>query len=154
MWFYDVFVCHASEDKETFVRPFAERLRAEHLDVWYDEFSLKIGDSLRRSIDAGLSRSRYGLVVLSRAFFEKRWAQRELDGLVARETAGTESVVVPVWHGVGRDDVLRYSPPLADTVAADSAMGLEEVVRRALTGLGSRAPRRRSLRSQQTKTQG
>ena len=48
---YDAFVCHASEDKDDVVRPLAERLREQHIEVWYDEFSLKMGDSLRRSIE-------------------------------------------------------------------------------------------------------
>ena len=65
MRLYDVFISHASEDKETFVRPLAELLRNEHIEVWYDEFSLKLGDSLRQTVDLGLSRSRYGVVVLS-----------------------------------------------------------------------------------------
>lgn len=79
---FDVFICHASEDKDDFVRPLAEQLRKNHVEVWYDEFSLKVGDSLRRSIDIGLSKSRYGIVVLSRHFFKKEWSQWELDGLV------------------------------------------------------------------------
>ena len=85
---YDVFVSHASEDKDDFVRPLAQRLRAEHLEVWYDEFTLNVGDSLRRSIDRGLSQSRFGLVVLSPSFFGKQWSQWELDGLVARQNSG------------------------------------------------------------------
>jgi len=59
----------------------AESLRKKGARVWYDEFTLKIGDSLRRSIDKGLTKSRYGIVVLSPAFFKKEWAQKELDGL-------------------------------------------------------------------------
>ena len=62
---YDVFVAHASEDKEAIVRPLAHALRADGLVVWYDEFELKMGDSLRRKIDHGLAKSRVGLVVLS-----------------------------------------------------------------------------------------
>jgi len=73
---HDVFICHASEDKEDFVRPLAEALRARHLDVWYDEFTLSIGDSLREAIDRGLADSRFGIVVFSRNFFQKRWPQR------------------------------------------------------------------------------
>ena len=84
---YDVFVSHASEDKDSFVRPLAERLREAHIEVWYDEFSLKVGDSLRRSIDRGLTQARFGIVVLSPHFFAKQWSQWELDGLVAGRTA-------------------------------------------------------------------
>ena len=69
---YDVFICHASEDKEDFVRPFAERLRQQHIHVWYDEFSLNIGDSLTQKIDEGLAKSRFGIVVLSPNFLINR----------------------------------------------------------------------------------
>ncbi|TIR04268.1 MAG: toll/interleukin-1 receptor domain-containing protein [Mesorhizobium sp.] len=124
---YDVFISHASEDKEDFVRPLAAMLIEQHLDVWYDELVLRPGDSLRESIDRGLAQSRFGVVVLSPAFFSKNWTNWELNGLVARQTAG-EQVVVPVWHGVTKPDVLAFSPPLADVFAPTSEQGIEEVV--------------------------
>lgn len=127
---YDAFVCHASEDKDTFVRPLAERLREQHIEVWYDEFSLKVGDSLRRSIDLGLSQSRFGIVILSPHLLGKQWPQWELDGLIARQNSSNQDVILPVWHQVKQSDVLTYSPPLADKIAIDSSLGLDEVVRR------------------------
>jgi hypothetical protein len=127
---YDAFISHASEDKDGLVRPLAQKLIEQHVSVWYDEFSLNIGDSLRRSIDRGLSQSRYGIVVLSPSFFRKQWSQWELDGLVARQNAGPENVILPVWHNVSVHDVLQYSPPLADRLAVSSALGLDDVVRR------------------------
>lgn len=124
---YDVFISHASEDKDAFVRPLAEELSQRGLRVWYDEFTLKVGDSLRRKIDHGLSRSRYGIVVLSPSFFAKDWPQKELDGLTSREVDG-QKVILPVWHGVSKADVLSYSPMLADRVAALSSRGIDHVV--------------------------
>ena len=70
---YDLFICHASEDKDEIVRPLANALMNEGLTVWYDEFTLRIGDSLRQKIDQGLANSRVGLVVLSPAFISKGW---------------------------------------------------------------------------------
>jgi hypothetical protein len=117
---YDLFISHASEDKSGLVRDLANALRNLGLKVWYDEFSLRQGDSLSESIDRGLASSQFGLVVLSRAFLAKRWPRRELQGLVAREIAdGT--VILPVWHGVTRADVVAFSPPLADKLAFDTA---------------------------------
>lgn len=113
---YDAFICHASEDKADFVRPLAQRLAKMGFLIWYDEFELKVGDSLRRSIDKGLSVSRYGIVVLSEAFFSKNWPQYELNGLLAREVEG-EKVILPVWNGITKEDILQYSMPLADKVA-------------------------------------
>jgi hypothetical protein len=70
------------------IRP-AHALREAHLDVWYDEFTLELGDSLRREIDRGLATSQFGIVVLSPAFFAKRWTNYELDGLVQLHGGGS-----------------------------------------------------------------
>jgi hypothetical protein len=126
---YDVFICHASEDKKSFVRPLAELLRQQHLDVWYDEFSLSIGDSLMQKIDEGLAHSRFGIVVLSPNFFKKPWAKRELNGLTTREMLEKKNLVLPIWHGVTVQDVAQYSPPLADKLAVSSEDGINAVVR-------------------------
>jgi len=128
---WDAFVCHASEDKEDFVRPLAEELKSKGLRVWYDEFTLQVGDSLRRAIDRGLRDSRFGVVVLSPAFFAKDWTQRELDGLVAKEVKGRK-VILPVWHKLGAEDVRKCSLLLADRVAARSEEGMEAVVNKLL----------------------
>jgi hypothetical protein len=131
---WDIFISHASEDKEELVRPLAETLRARGLNVWYDEFTLTVGDSLRRSIDRGLARSRYGIVILSPSFFAKEWPLKELDGLVAREVDG-HKVILPVWHKIDVTGVRSFSPTLADRVATSSDAGLSRVVEELLSGM-------------------
>jgi len=127
---YDVFISHASEDKEDFVRPFVNCLKESGINVWYDEFELKIGDSLRRAIDNGLKNSRYGIVVLSEAFFSKEWPQRELDGLFAREVNG-EKVILPIWHKISKNEVLKYSPIIADMLALNTSnFTVEEIAQK------------------------
>jgi formylglycine-generating enzyme required for sulfatase activity len=128
---WDVFISHAWEDKEGIARPLAEALRRKGLRVWYDEFTLTLGDSLRRSIDRGLAQSRYGVVILSPSFFAKEWPQKELDGLVAREVPG-EKVILPIWHNITADQIREYSPTLADRVAVKSDRGLDYVVKELL----------------------
>lgn len=113
---HDVFISHATEDKDDVVRALAEALTDQNLRVWYDEFELRIGDSLRRKIDMGLAQSRFGIVVLSHAFFEKNWPQYELDGLVTREMAG-EQVILPLWHKITKEEIISHSPTLADKIA-------------------------------------
>jgi hypothetical protein len=123
---WDVFICHASEDKEEFVRPLAISLISRDLKVWYDELTLTLGDSLRRSIDRGLAHSRYGIVVISPNFLRKDWPQKELDGLAALEVNGRK-VILPVWHQIDVSGVREYSPILADRVATSSQKGIEQV---------------------------
>ena len=141
---WDLFISHASEDKP-FVRPLAEALRGEGLSVWYDEFTLNVGDSLRRSIDDGLVRSKRGVVVISSAFLKKEWPNRELDALVTRESAGTQ-LILPVWHNVSADEVAAHSPLLADRIAISSSKGFERVVLDILRAIG-RTPHSPLLRS-------
>lgn len=118
---FDVFISHATEDKDGVVRALVTALETRGVKVWYDEFELRIGDSLRRKIDTGLARSRFGLVVMSHAFFAKNWPQYELDGLVALEMAGRQRIL-PVWHEISKEEVLGYSPSLADKVALSTSL--------------------------------
>lgn len=132
---YDFFISHASEDKENFVRPLTASLVEAGCKVWYDETVLKPGDSLRRCIDKGLVDSRFGLVVISPSFIKKRWTDYELNGMVAKEMNG-HKVIIPIWYNVTIDDVLHFSPTLADKLAIDaSRLTLEEVVEQAMSVL-------------------
>lgn len=118
---YDVFICHASEDKETFVRPLAHALRRLGVGVWYDEFSLQIGDSVSRKIDEGILGSRFGIVVISKAFIGRPWPEHELRGLVNRDVE-QDLKILPIWHGVTKADVTRFSPSLSDKFAINTQL--------------------------------
>ena len=124
---WDVFICHAGEDNQEVATPLAERLRDSGLKVWFDQFELTLGDSLRRKIDQGLAKLKYGVVILSPNFFRKNWPQYELDGLVQRDISRGK-VLLPVWHNVSDENVRQYSPTLADKLAVSTANGLEVVV--------------------------
>lgn len=113
---WNVFVSHASEDKDSFARPFARRLAEMGLSVWFDEFVLKPGDSLRRSLDKGLGSSEFVVAVLSKHFFKKQWTQRELDAVFSRETLD-KNIIIPIWYNTTADDVQAFSPMLADRLA-------------------------------------
>ena len=133
---YDLFISHASEDKDAFVRPLASELSGRGLRVWYDEFTLSLGDSLRRSIDYGLTNSRFGLVVLSKSFIVKEWPQKELDGLVARED-GREKVILPIWHGISKEEIQKFSPILSDRLAVSSDKGVVFVANEIIKAISS-----------------
>lgn len=113
---YDVFISHASEDKETVAHPLADALKSNGLSVWYDEFELKIGDSLRRKIDKGIANSNFGIIVISRDFINKGWTNYELDGLITRAVNGDQTIL-PIWHNITKREVINYSPSLADKLA-------------------------------------
>lgn len=116
MW--DVFISHASEDKGSFVRPLAKCLKEVYkVDVWYDEFSLKAGDSLIDSIEYGLENSKFGVVVFSESFFGKTWTERETKILKLKEMALNQKVIIPIWYNISREKIANHSLILADKLA-------------------------------------
>jgi len=137
---WDAFISHASEDKDSFVRALAEALQKSGLEIWFDETTLKVGDRLREAIDHGLSKSRYGIVVLSKHFFSKDWTKEELEGLTTKEIGGVK-VILPVWLNITRDEVAKHSPTLAGRLAARSEDGIEKVVQQLREAMGKESPK-------------
>ncbi|HEV2439373.1 MAG TPA: toll/interleukin-1 receptor domain-containing protein [bacterium] len=117
----DVFLSYASEDRAA-AQELADLLRARKVSVWFDEYELRLGDSLSGKIDQGLRMSRHGVVLLSHRFFAKNWPQKELAGLRALEKR-----ILPVWHGLDADAVRGYSPTMADIKATSTEKGLDAV---------------------------
>jgi TIR domain len=122
-----LFISHASEDKEAFVKRLAAALNANpKFEAWYDEYSLKVGDSLLQSISKGLRSSDYAIVVISPAFISKRWTNEELAACFALETK-ERKIIIPIWHDVTEEDVRAYNPILADRVALKSSQSLQTI---------------------------
>lgn len=137
---YDVFLSHATEDKHQVALPLMDRLEQRGLRVWLDQFELRVGESLRQSIGKGLSEASFGVVILSPSYLKKVWTNRELGGLVAREGSG-RPLILPVWHNLTREEVLQYSPTLADKIAVSTESGLDyvsEQIVRSIEGVGPR----------------
>ncbi|HAO07550.1 MAG TPA: toll/interleukin-1 receptor domain-containing protein [Chryseobacterium sp.] len=117
---WDVFISHASEDKDTIVRNLSKALQSLYLKVWYDEFSLKVGDSLSKSIDEGLIESNFGIVIISKDFLRKKWTDYEYRSLLSKEENG-KKVILPIWHNITTEEVKKFSLFLSDKVALDSS---------------------------------
>lgn len=114
---FDFFISHASEDKDEFVRPFALKLIDLGYKVWYDEYSLKIGDSLLSGISKGIRNSKYGIIVLSKNFFKKTWTKKELEALLTKETLFNNNIILPLWLDITINDVYDFSPLITDKLA-------------------------------------
>jgi hypothetical protein len=140
----DIFISHASEDKEEVARPIAAELRKRNVQVWYDEYALLLGDNLRRKIDEGLAQCRFGIVILSPHFFSKQWPQMELDGLAAREISKGAKVILPIWHNITKEQVEKYSPSLAGRLAVSTTAGLQTVVEQIMAVVNSTSEQAKS----------
>jgi len=107
----DVFICHASEDKTTVVRPLTKALTEQGISCWLDEAEIKWGDSITKKVNEGLSKSPFVVVVLSQAFLSKNWPERELNAALNIEASSGEVKVLPLIFGdkkTQRDIFTRY----------------------------------------------
>lgn len=118
---YDVFLSHASEDKEAFVDDFVHELQNRGISVWYDSLNIAWGDSLRSKIDEGLKNSRYGIVVLSQSYIRKGWTQYELEGLFNIEMTNGKTIL-PIWHNISLKEIMDFSPTIAGRKAMNTIM--------------------------------
>ena len=132
------FISHDFRDKQEFVRDLAIELSILPCPVWYDEFSLKVGDSLRENIERGLRQTPKCVVILSSNFFDnKGWVKAEFDSIYTREIVEGHNVMLPVWHNVTKKQVYEYSPRLVDKLGIPSSLGAKEVARQLYNAIKS-----------------
>jgi len=138
------FISHDSRDKEVIVGELAGELTKMMCPVWYDEYTLVPGQSLRESIEKGLKECPKCVVVLSKNFFSNSgWTKREFDSIYTREIIEGKRVMVPVWLDVTKEEVFEYSPILADTVGikavrkADGTFDIDAIARQLFRALTS-----------------
>ena len=130
------FISHDSRDKDALVRNLASKLSSMLCPVWYDEYRLVPGQSLRESIERGLKTCPKCIVILSKNFFSNPgWTKREFDTIYTREIIDGKRVMIPVWLDVTKEEVYEYSPILLDTIGIKADLGLDEVARRLFNAL-------------------
>jgi hypothetical protein len=132
------FISHDSRDKSTIAEPIAIQLAKFMCPVWYDDFSLRVGDSLRESIERGLKECSKCILILTPNFLDnKGWSKREYDSIFTREIIEKQRVILPIWHEISAREVYQFSPILADRVATQWSLGVEEVARKLLQAINA-----------------
>lgn len=125
------FISHDSRDKKLIARPLAEELRHRGLPVWFDEYSLKVGDSLRESIEKGIKECKKCVIIISKHFINnKGWTKAEFNSIFTKEIIEGNNVILPVWDKVTPQEVYEYSPILADRLGLNWSKGRGEVAAR------------------------
>lgn len=106
----DVFICHASEDKDSYIKPLTELLKDNNISFWIDSEDLRVGDHLDQSIIQALNSARFGLVIFSKDFLSKEWTNRELQLIRNREETENEIILLPILEDVSQELILtKYS---------------------------------------------
>lgn len=124
---YDFFISYATPDRETVARPLYEALNRLGYKVWFDAENLTVGDNLCEAISAGLSHSRFALIIFSPAYLDRAWPRRELTGFLSKESSGMK-VILPIRHHISHEEIVARLPILADKISITTSPGLDRVV--------------------------
>jgi len=125
------FISHDSKDKDLIARPIALGLSKLMCPVWYDEYSLKVGDRLRESIEKGIKECKKCVLILSPNFLANEgWTKVEFNSIFTRELIEETDLVLPVWCGIDKKELFKYCPTLVNKVGVKIELGMDEVIRK------------------------
>lgn len=125
------FISHAKSDSREFSMKLANALTKLGCPVWFDEYSMTIGDSLVESIEAGLKETDKCIFILSPDFLANQgWCKHEFKSASMKQIFEKKNIILPVWHGVNSDDVYQYSAALADAIGVQSSLGEDLVAKK------------------------
>lgn len=92
-----VFLSHTSVDKP-FVEKLANDLRRIGVNVWFDKWEIKVGESLTWKIEQGIRGNEYLIIVLSPEAISSEWVKSELGAAWAKQMQQKKVVVLPILH--------------------------------------------------------
>lgn len=123
---YDVFICHASEDKEVVATPLFEALAKREIKVFIDNDAIDWGDSLVSKINTALKKSKYVIAIVSDESVKKSWPMKELNTVLAAEISSKETKLLPLMVGDG-EELLKEIPLLGDKLFVNFNNNIEEI---------------------------
>ena len=124
---YDAFISHAVEDKFPIANELCARLEQAGLKIWYSGRELRVGDRLTTAIEQGLSKSRFGIVILSPTYVSKMWTLREFYSLLSREEHGKKTIL-PILYDITPEQLAQKDLTMAELFSIRADKGMDYVV--------------------------
>ncbi|HBH26514.1 MAG TPA: hypothetical protein DDX54_03835 [Rhodospirillaceae bacterium] len=125
------FICHDAKDKDIFVKDLVLQLSRKMCPVWYDEFSIRPGDDIRKKIDEGIKKSKKCVIIISKNLIDNtRWADREVGCILEKEMKERKTVIIPVWLNVSHNEVYDYDAFLSGKRAIVHDGNIEQTAER------------------------
>lgn len=123
---YDIFIYHASEDKETVAKPLYESLKKRGVISFIDCVAINWGDSLVAKINTALQKSKYVITIILEDSINKAWPMKELNAVLSAEIGSEQTKLLPLMVGDG-DALLKKLPLLADKLFHSYDDNIEEI---------------------------
>lgn len=116
---YDLFISHANCDKP-YVNKLVTELKKVTDDIWYDSQCISIGDDQEKKIEEGLKKSEFGVIVISKDFFDREWTNRELNVLISKQFYSNKKVILPILLDVTVKEYSSKYPNLKNIFALEA----------------------------------
>lgn len=124
---YDAFISHAVEDKLPIANELCARLEKAGLKIWYSGRELRVGDRLTQTIEEGLAKSRFGIVILSPTYVSKMWTLREFYSLLSREKEDYK-VILPILYDITPEQLAQKDLTMAELFSLRAEKGMDYLV--------------------------
>jgi len=121
-----IFLSHSSHDKPTAQR-IAVDLQVAGIDVWFDEWEIKVGHSITQKIQSGISGSDYVVVLLTEHSVQSGWVEKEWQSRIGIEARDGGVHVLPVLVDNCEIPILLVDKKYAD-LRNGYAEGIQELV--------------------------
>lgn len=118
---YDVFLSHADADKDSFVEELKKSFDKLGISIFYDKDSIEWGDEWKKKIYEGLSDCKYGVIVVSKNFFDREWTEKELKELLSRQSETGGKLILPIAYEIDLSDIRKKYKKLADIQFIDAS---------------------------------
>lgn len=117
---YDVFISHASADKEEYVDKLKAALDKLGVKIFYDKDTIGWGDKWKEKILEGVEKSEFAIIVISQNFFGRVWTEKELNEFLNRQNKNGQKIILPILHNITIEDLKREYPDIAEIQALNT----------------------------------
>lgn len=118
---YDVFLYHANVDKDSFVEALKRSFDQLGISIFYDKDSIEWGDDWKQKIYDGLSNCKYGVIVVSENFFDRKWTEKELKELLSRQSETGGKLILPIAYNIDISAIYKKYKKLSDIQFLDAS---------------------------------
>jgi len=111
---YDLFICHASADKDNIVRPFWKYLQAFGINTFFDEASIEYGESINQKVMHGLAKSQGSILMLTSTFYTRDFTKYEMGGIFYKKYNQGGYIYIIYWDDKDLAEVSKRFPFVRD----------------------------------------
>lgn len=105
---YNVFLSHASADKINFVEELKQSFDKLGISVFYDKDSIEWGNNWSQKITEGLDKCDFGVVIVSKDFYDREWTEKELKSLLIRQNKNGDNIILPILYNTNLDELKKH----------------------------------------------